>query len=182
VQALADCGLTDGALGRGAVPSSVCPDEPDASSTTGCAPVAFVRVRFESPIPADLVVVRGCADPCRAAVVPDGATAPLDAGPLVAGFGTAVLDGAAIAAVDIATPDVTTLAEVSVWSPAPDGQALLPIDDPAAFGASRGDDRRWPVAAAIGLLLVAGLALGAVLGQRSRRARSALQRTEAGQL
>jgi hypothetical protein len=182
MQAIDDCGLTDGALGRGAVPASVCPDEPDVSTTTACAAATRVRVRFPSPIPADLVVVRGCADPCRAAVVPDGATESIDAGPMVAGFGTAMLDGAAVAAVDIATPDVPALAEVSVWSPVTGVPALLPIDDPATFGATDDDERRWPVVAAIGLLLVAGLALGVVLGQRSRRARSAGPRIEAGQL
>lgn len=171
VQPLPECGLTDGSFRPAALPISVCPDQ-QPEPAAGCRPVERVRVRLPSPVPADLLVVRGCTDPCRAATVPEAGTEPTDAGPVSGAFGTVALDGSSVVAVDITTADAASLTELSVWSPVPDRPALLPIDEPAGFGAASddGESRRWWVIVAIGLVLVTGLALGVVIGRRSRSA------------
>lgn len=171
MQPIEECGLTDGSFRRATLPIAVCPDQ-QPEPAAGCRPAEQVRVRLPSPIRADLVVVRGCTDPCRVGVVPEGGTEPTDAGPVSGAFGTVALDGSSVVAVDITTSDAASLTELSVWSPLPDGPALLPIDDPAGFGAGSddSDSRRWSVIVAVGFLLVTGLALGVVIGRRSRSA------------
>lgn len=171
VQPLPECGLTDGSFRPAALPISVCPDQ-QPGPAAACGPTERVRVRLPSPVPADLVVVRGCTDPCRVAVVPEGGTEPTDVGPLSGAFATVALDGSSVVAVDVTTSDVAGLTELSVWSPLPDRPALLPIDDPASFGAASddGESRRWWVIAAVALVLVTGIALGVVIGRRSRAA------------
>lgn len=169
VRALDGCPLTDGSFQVASLPTTVCPDPAAGSATTGCAPVASVRVRLSAPVPADLLVVRGCADPCHAAVAAAEGAATSDAGPISGTFATAALPGTPVAVVELTTDDVSSLAEVSLWSPtaAPDGQALLPAEGPPVPGGSDGGGSRGR---AVAIVAAAALLIGAaVLVGRGRR-------------
>jgi hypothetical protein len=170
VQALGDCGLTDGSFAAAGLPSTVCPSGPAATAPSGCAPVVAVRVLLPRPEPADLVVVRGGAEGDHLTAVHEAG--PTDAGAVRAPFGTAGLDGTPVVAVEVTTADITALAEVSVWSPVPDlPSPLLPIDDPSAVGSAGAEDgggRALAAGAAGALLLLAGVLLGVTLVRRSR--------------
>ena len=166
------CGLSDGSYGGAGATSFVCPPSAGATSTSACAPAGAVRIELDEPVLADLVTVRGCASSCRVSAIAPGAPTGEDVGTVTGPFGTVALDGSPVAAVDVVTDDVVSLAEVSVWPPAQDRQPLLPVEDLELFGAHDGDDDGLPalavVIAAVGVLLT-GIALGVVLGRRSRR-------------
>ena len=168
------CPLTDARFRPAALPTAVCPGAGEAS--TGCEAAASVRVQLDDPVPADLVVVRGCREACRVAVVHDDGTVG-DAGAVSNPYGLVQLDGSRLRAVDVVTADVSTLTEVSVWAPVADTPPLLDVDDPAHLltGASGGDrgSNRLVVAAAIASLLLAGLGVGIAVGRRSRRPHAA---------
>ena len=159
-QALDGCPLTDGSFDVAGVLGSVCagPATSAGSSTQppACAPVERVRVHLPRPVAAELLVVRGCSEPCRAdTVVADGGTA-IDVGPVSGPFATVALGGTRVTAVDIVTTDPTSLAEVSVWGPVAEGPALRPVADPEALAPTTGDDeedRRVPAALATVALL-----------------------------
>ena len=172
VRALERCPLTDGSFQGAGLPTTVCSDPAAGSSTTGCAPVRSVRLRLPAPVPADLLVVRGCTDPCRAAVAAAEEAAATDVGPISGPFAAATLPGSPVAAVELTTDDVSSLAEVSLWSPAvaTDGQPLLPAELPATLDGVEGEGssgRRVAVGAAIALLVGAAVLIG-----RARRALS----------
>ena len=152
-QALDGCPLTDGSFDVAGVLGSVCagPATSAGASTQppACAPVERVRFQLARPVAAELLVVRGCSEPCRAdTVVADGGTA-IDVGPVSGPFATVALGGTRVTAVDIVTTDPTSLAEVSVWGPVAEGPALRPVADPEALAPTTGDDeedRRVPAA------------------------------------
>ena len=174
VEQLQGCRLTDGSFTAAGVPGSVCATPADASSTTACEPSARVRIRLPEPVPAQLVVVRGCTASCRVATVAEGEDAAVDAGPVSARFGTVVLDERRVAAVDVVTDDVASLGEVSVWPRPTSAEPLLVVQDPSALlggddGGDDGDaDRLLPTGVAIGVLLLAVLLLGVAIGRRVR--------------
>jgi hypothetical protein len=172
VQALDDCGLTDGSFAAAGLPNVVCPEGPAATAPSGCSPVAAVRVVLPQAEPADLVVVRGGADGSRLTAV--HAAGPTDAGPVPAAFGTGALDGTPVVAVEVTAADVSALAEISVWSPVPDApEPLLPVDEAAGLGEGGADDsgrhsRGLAAGVAGALLLLAGGLLGVTIARRSR--------------
>lgn len=169
--ALPDCHLTDGSLRPASVPSSVCP-RTDSTETTAasCLPAARVRVTMPEPTPANSIVVRGCADPCRVEMTAiDGQVH--DLGPVSAPFGTLALDMMiAATSVDVVTSDVTRLAEVSVWgAPPKESMPLLTVSEPTSVldvGGGEGRDRSVAVTTGVVVLLVAVLLLGAALARR----------------
>lgn len=169
------CPVTDGAHTGAGPPSFVCPEDGETTSTTTCEDAAAIRVLLRDPSPAQLVVVRGCADPCRVATVAGDGTVS-DVGPVSGPFGTVRLDERPIAAVDIVTADVSMLTEVSVWPAVQVDSPLLPLADPGSLlpepGGEDDDGDRWlPAVAAIVLLGVALILLGFALGRRSRQPR-----------
>ena len=168
-ETLDECRLTDGSFERADATPFVCPPPAGTSSTSACPAATAVRIQLAEPVPADLVVVRGCAESCLVSVIAPGAPARADVGPVTEPYGTVALDGSPVAAVDVVTDDVSSLGEVSVWSPVADKPALLPLEDGQVFDVD--DDDGWPVAAVVVAavaILVTGLALGVVVGRRSR--------------
>ena len=156
------CRLADGSWQRAGLPGTVCAPASTGTATTPCAPVERVRIHLPDAVPADLLVVRGCTDPCRAAVV-DASQEATDVGPVSGPFGTVALRGAPVTAIDIITDDVTSLVEVSAWAPASQGPALLPVDVPAGLvpGGDQADGGRpWVAAVAVALVLGVLVALG----------------------
>lgn len=158
------CELTDGNLTDGPV--------------TGAE---WVRVELAEPVPAELVVVRGCRDTCALRVIGVGAGAPVDVPAASGEFARIGLDGTPIVAVEVADPDAD-VREVSVWGPAPAAGALAEVDPtvtaalqetvagPDASG-DGGDDDDVPGAAYIAVALViatVGAAAGYWLALRRR--------------
>jgi hypothetical protein len=155
---MAPCPLTDGSF---------------ASTTTQSR---LVRTTLPSPVAADLVVVRGCATTCRVWVTPEGAPAPIEVNAVSSQFAAITLDGAPLVAVDVELPSdgVASLAEVSVWAPAPaDATPLREVEDPSALGAPDDADgergRGWWLVGAGGLILLTVLALGIAVGRAGAR-------------
>lgn len=161
------CDLTDGDLHSEAAPP-VCP----ASAAT-CTPAAAI-VELGAPVPAELVVVRGCDGGCGVEVSSDGTTFH-PVGAAADGFGTVSLDGTLVTAVKVGLGSgLTRLREVSVWGPAP-APALVALDaagrDALAepYGGRVDDDRRPSMllvalaAAGVGGVLVG---IGVALGRR----------------
>jgi hypothetical protein len=170
VEPLDGCPLTDGSFDRAAIPPAGCPPPTGAGSTSTCPATVGVRIQLAEPLPADLVIVRGCDPACRISVVAPSADAPTQIGPAGGVFATIALDGSPITALDVITDDVSTLGEVSIWSPVRERQALLPVEGPVLSGTERRSDERSTaviVAAALAVLLT-GIGLGIVLGRRSR--------------
>lgn len=182
------CPLTDGSNRRAGVPAMVCTgrddvdqpgsaqpgsEQPAPPPTEDCVTASRVRIRLVDPIPADLVVVRGCADPCRVAVVHDRSTAPADVGAVGAPFAAVSLDGTMVTAVDVVTDDVSALAEVAVWVPQPASPSLLVVEDPAGLGPTQPErdassDDRWRIAVVV-IAALSILAVGVLLGMRIGR-------------
>ena len=160
---MAPCPLTDGSF---------------ASTTTL---TNLVRTTLPSPIPADLVVVRGCATTCRVWVTPEGAPAPVEVSAASGPFAAIVVDGAPLVAVDVELPSdgVASLAEVSVWAPAAaEATPLRDVEDPSAVAGELGADddsggRGWWSVIAGGLILITVLALGVAVGRAGSRRRAA---------
>jgi hypothetical protein len=153
---MAPCPLTDGSF---------------ASTTTV---TRRVRTTLPSPVAADLIVVRGCTATCRVWVTPEGAPAPIEVNAVSAPFAALALDGAPLVAVDVELPSdgIASLAEVSVWAPAPaDASPLRAVDDPSALGvpADADEGRGWWLIVAGGLLLLTVLALGIAVGRAGAR-------------
>ncbi len=163
VAELAACSLTDGSFRSPGIPSTVCPPAGSTPATAPCPIAERVRVHLPSPVPADLVVVRGCTRPCRVAVVAaDGGTT--DVGPISGPFGTLPLPGTPVQAVDVVTDDPSNLAEVSVWAPPTESApALLPVEADDVAGRAPDDDepdRRAPIAVAVVLLVATAVLVG----------------------
>lgn len=162
------CGLTDGDLAVAAAPPP-CPP----GSTTCAAPTTAV-VDLGTPVPAELVVVRGCTSGCAVEVSADGTTFR-PAGAVSDDFGAVVLDAQPVTAVRVGLgAAIPGLREISVWGPAP-RESLVPVDDdgratlaePYAGGPDASDD---PPALLVALAAVAAAAvlvgLGVALGRR----------------
>jgi hypothetical protein len=164
---LAGCSLTDGSFRSPGIPSTVCPSTSTAPATTPCPVAERVRLHLPSPVPADLLVLRGCTRPCRIAAVAEDGTST-DIGPITGPFGTLALAGTPISTLDVITDDPTNLAEISVWAPPSEAApALLPVevDDVAPPGPGDAErDRRVPIAAAVVLLVVTAVLLGRTRG------------------
>lgn len=174
VQPLETCPVTNADFSETAGSNVVCPRDSATASTTMCAPAKRVRVLLNDPLPAQLVVVRGCHGACRvAAVDADGQAA--DVGAVSAPFGLAKLDERPVKAIDIITDDVSSLTEVSIWPAVTVDNALFPVKDPADVLVDGSDNSGWEsylaTAAAIALLSLAVLLLGILIGRRSRRPR-----------
>jgi hypothetical protein len=162
-----ECGLADGSMQPAGLVGTVCAEPTAETPSPPCAPAERVRLRLPEAIPADLLVVRGCTDPCRAAVVGAPGGAVTDVGPISGAFDTVVLGGAPVTAIEVITEDVSSLVEVSAWAPATPGPALLPVDDPTDVLQDTdraGKDRRWVAAVAVGLIVAVVLVLGRVRG------------------
>ncbi len=170
-QAMDRCPLTDADFGAAAVPTAVCPGPGASSATTVCDTTTGVRVLLDEPLPAQLVVVRGCRDPCRVAPVGvDGSVG--DAVGVSAPFGVVQLGEDPLRAVDVLTTDVSALTEVSIWPATAVDDVLLPVDDPTGLlgggAGEHGRSNRLPAASAAALLALVILVLGVVVGRRTR--------------
>lgn len=171
------CGLTDGDMTSAGVPGVVCPPGTSAPGG-GCPGADRVRVHLQAPVPADLVVVRGCSETCPVWVTPQGAGAPVHVGTVSGSFGALTLDGVPLSSVEVEAADrLGDLAEVSVWAPASaDVTPLAPVDDPPSIDVvgggvvpgDGGDGWRWSATAlaAAAIALVGG---GVLLGRRTSR-------------
>lgn len=151
------CDLTDGDLDIDAVPPPVC----DAGGAdAACVAATAAVIDLGQPVPAELVVVRGCEGGCPVEVSADGEQYR-PAGTAPEGFGTLPLGGEPVRSVRVGLGDgATGLREVSVWGPAT-GDPLRPVDDGrrsdlAAPYAGAEEDGDVPV-------LLAGVAAAAVL-------------------
>ena len=166
----AACELTDGDLGSEAA-APTCP--PAADGTAPCAPTAAI-VELGTPVPAELVVVRGCDGGCAVEVSTDG-TAFRPVGGVADGFGTVSLDGTPVTAVKVGlSSELAGLREVSVWGPTPT-PALVALDAAGRdaltrpYGGRSTDEERPSVllvalaAAIVGAVLVG---IGVALGRR----------------
>lgn len=161
----ADCGS----------PSGPCPLTDGDLTTAASVPGTSTVVTLAAPVPAELLVVRGCDASCTVETSPDGAAfgAPV---PVMPDLAVLPLDGAPVAAVRVAwTSAGGSLREVSVWGARPaDRAALVPDAEVPAFAApgedAEGDDPPWPLAVAAGALAAAVLAgAGYTLGRRRGR-------------
>lgn len=164
------CPSTDGDFAPAGVPLVVCPAA-GAEDPAACGDVERLRVELPTSVPADLVVVRGCAS-CRVTTVDEGGGV-VDAGPIAA-HGTVALDGRPVTAVEL-TGDLDELAEVSVWTPLPEGTVpLASVDDPEkaagalADGTGGGGGNGWWPWFVGGLALAAAVGVGIALGRRTR--------------
>lgn len=154
-------------------PSGPCPLTDGDLTTTASMPGTSTVVTLAEPVPAELVVVRGCDVSCTVETSSDGAAfgAPV---PVMPDLAVVTLDGAAVAAVRVTwTSAAAPLREVSVWGPRPpERAALAPDAEVPAFAAPGvdGNDPPWPLAAAAATLAAAVLAgAGYVLGRRPGR-------------
>jgi len=160
------CELTDGDLASQATTPSCRPDAPMCE-------LAAAIIDLGSPVPAELVAVRGCDGGCSVEVSADG-TSFRPVGAVPEEFGVVALDGAPVSRVKVGLgAEPSGLREVSVWGPAP-ATALVSLDSagrealaqPYADGS---DDQRPSLllaglaAAAAGAVLVG---LGVALGRR----------------
>jgi hypothetical protein len=149
------CPLTDADLAGATAPPPVCPP---GGAGGACPPPVAAVVDLGAPVPAELVVVRGCQGGCAVEVSDDG-TSFRPAGSVADDFGLAALDGRPVRAVRVGVGSGFGLREVSVWGPAPK-QALHEIDDhdrarlAKPYGGGGGDD-------GLPLLLVVAAAVAA---------------------
>lgn len=166
--AAAECALTDGDLLTTASLPSACPDGAICGS-----PVA-VQIELGAPLPAELVVVRGCTGGCAVEASGDGvAWAPV--GAVADGYGTVGLGGTPIVAVrvGVGAEPISGLREISVWGPLPAETDLEVAPESAdagdlrrAFGIDpRAAGRAWWAVVVAGLLAAvvlvgAGIAIG----------------------
>jgi hypothetical protein len=171
------CPWTDGNLVQSGA-ASVC--APSTTAGTACEAAVGADISLREPTPAELVVVRGCADTCTVATSADGSTFT-DAGAVTGDFGTVALGGQPVVAVRIGfgAASGSSLREVSVWGPSPPAPAALDASSPSAvdrlrttFGlGGHGHASRTVlavIAAVVAALVLA--ALGFVLGRRRSRA------------
>ncbi len=170
------CALTDGDLTATDAPPIGCPSLSPSSSAAPCVPPTTVVVDLGGPVPAELVVVRGCSGGCAVDVSGDGRTFR-PAGSVADAFGAVRLPGADVRAVRVGLGR-DGLREVSVWGalPAEAGLQALParvverLRVPYAVGPGSDDGLPGGVVAVAAGLVVAGLVgLGVLLGRRSVR-------------
>lgn len=176
VQPLDACPVTDADLTPAVLSPVVCPTGSGDASTTACLPADRVRIVLDQQVAGQLVVVRGCTDPCRVEGIGPGDEV-MGAGPVASPFGAATLDGRPLRAVDVISADLSTLAEVSVWPAVQGDQPLLPVRDPEQLvdGAAEDDGASGPITARAALAVLAVVAafsvLGFVIGRRTRSSR-----------
>lgn len=171
------CALTDGDLASARANPTMCPDA-TTPSTGPCPQPAFAVVATGQPIPAELVVVRGCTGGCPVEVSADGTTfTPV--GSVSDDFGALALDGRPVTAVRVGLGTEDTLREVSVWGPRPAKPALRPVSASSrdrlqdGFGVEKpsGDGvATWLIALAAGLAAVALAGAAYALGRRRQGA------------
>lgn len=158
-------------VGAGATPTSPCGlTDGDLVRPAALPPASPVVIDLAEPVPAELVVVRGCVTTCMLETSADGSTfvpAPVAAGD----FAAVALDGAPIVAVRITAADTgSALREVSVWGSRPETAALRAVgaDDVEGFVAAPNDGGLpWTLVGIAVLLVVGGgIGLGFVLGRR----------------
>ena len=170
-----DCPATDGDLTTMKALGSRCPAATTSTSVVATCPrpVAVV-VDLGRPVPAGLVVVRGCEGGCAVETSADGVTYR-PAGAVADGFGALALPGLPVTSVRVGLGAGGGLREVSVWGPRPAAAALRPAAAAAvglrrAFGGGGDGGRRavsrWLVALAA--ILAGGVLVGAgfVAGRR----------------
>lgn len=170
------CELTDGDLTSAARVPGPCvveaADDPsDSTPSTNCLQVAGYRVDLVEPVPADLIVVRGCGG-CPVDVSSDGVTFRRvgDVGQAEDDFGALGLDGEPVASVRVHT--FGSLREVSVWAPLADDEDVSIGADGAGdlrsafLGTAGAGHPRWLVAVAVAAIAVSLIALGVVIGRR----------------
>jgi hypothetical protein len=134
-RAAAPCGVTDGDLSTTVPRPSIC-DPAVAGQTPAPAgtEATSVTITLARPVPADLVVVRGCSGSCPVQTSVDG-RAFGSAGIAASDDAALRLDGRPLRAVRVDL-GATGLREVSVWQPRPEGAALRPVG-PQALGQLR---------------------------------------------
>ena len=171
-----DCPVTDGDLTASRPVAPACaPGTTDAPAL--CPRATAVEVDLAQPLPAELVVVRGCEGGCAVEVSEDG-SAYRPAGSVSAGFGTVALDRRPLRAVRVGLGSGTGLREVSVWAGRPGTAGLQALDDvpsglrrafsPDADG-SGDDGLPWSLGVVAAALVGAALAAtGYVAGRRRR--------------
>lgn len=172
------CGLTDGDLASIASSPSLCPTT-STPATAPCPQATSVVVSTGAPVPAELVVVRGCTGGCPVETSADGSTFT-PAGSVSDNFGALALDGRPVTAVRVGLGAEETLREVSLWGPRPAKPALRPIgadgrerlQDGFGDGSDPSDGRvpTWLIAAAAILAATALAGVAYVLGRRRRPA------------
>jgi hypothetical protein len=168
----ASCGVTDGELASGVTPPMICDAATKGqTSPPSCSVATTVTVLLATPVPADLVAVRGCSGSCPVEVSADargfravGTAATEDA--------AVRLDGQRIRAVRVGL-SASGLREVSVWEP--QRRPVLTPVGPQALGrlrvpyfpttrSVRSHLLLYSLAGGLVLLLVVGLAFQ--LGRR----------------
>jgi hypothetical protein len=171
------CEVTDGDVTKSAAPSLACP-EPAAgpASTAGCTPPASVVTDLATPVPAELVVVRGCEEICAVDVSGDGTTFQT-AGTASGDFASVGLGGRPVTAVRIGLGSATGagLREVSVWGPRPATPALRLVGASQRdrlgerFGTASEGERSHSLLLVVAALLAGSVAVGTgyVIGRRS---------------
>lgn len=173
---LSACGLTDGKLSDIPDHQMICQPAPATSPSTEprCAVATAAIVDLGRPVPAQLVVVRGCEGGCAVEASADGRTF-VPVGSVSDGFGQVALDARPVTSVRIGLGSGAGLREVSVWGPRPARPALKPLaagskhDLRGAFGGdAEGDEglSRWLLVAAALLTLSVLVAAAYTLGRR----------------
>ena len=172
------CELTDGDLVESSSSPFICPEPAETTSTTPCVRPTRVVVDLGRPVPAELVVVRGCEGACAVDVSTDGITFQ-PAGAANGEHGLVPLDGRMVTAVRVGLGQTTgsDLREISVWGPTPARPALRPIasDDEGRLRRSfegGTDDDGLPVlllVAAFVLVAATLIGVGFVIGRRRAR-------------
>lgn len=153
------CSLTDGQLSR----------------ATGAPPqgAAAADVSLAQPVPATLVVVRGCASSCDVAVTSDGTTFTT-AGTATGDDAVVALDGTPIKGVRVGLgSSPSQLREVSVWGPAPSPAAAPDVGDLRhRFGSATSASHVPVLLVVLAAVLAAAVlvGLGIVIGRRRVRA------------
>lgn len=167
------CDLTDGDLSTSGSTPPVCPPGQTAS-TTSCTQATTAVISLGKPVPAELVVVRGCEGGCAVEASADGTTF-VPVGSVSDDFGQVALDGRPVTAVRVGLGSGPNMREVSVWGPRPATPALKPLaagdkgNLRGEFGIGDTDGKgtsRWLLAGAALLALVVLAAAAYTLGRR----------------
>lgn len=168
-----DCPVTDGDLTGPGTTVPACPAPAVGQPPAACPRPVAVQVDLDRPLPAELVVVRGCEGGCSVEVSDDG-SAYRPAGAVSAAFGAVALDGRPVAAVRVGLGSGPGLREVSVWAGRPGTAGLRSVEgEPSrlrrAFSGEAGDGDGIPPALAVAAVLLAGAVLVATGFAAGRR-------------
>jgi hypothetical protein len=167
------CGLTDGDLSSAVARPLLCdPGTPSQTSPPACPAATTVTLTLRRPVPADLLVVRGCSGSCPVQTSTDG-RAFTTVGAAASDDAALRVDGPPIRAVRVDL-GAAGLREVSVWEPQATPtlrrvtpRALEDLRAPYVASIPRAQLRVYLAAGALVLFLM--LALAFRLGRRRPR-------------